>query len=89
MKRLLSILAIAAMATPIIFSSTPAQALTWDDLWGAVKKGIVSGVQMGAESAVQKNMTEQTSTPEDESVKSTAEQSGDSSDEPPAEEVSE
>lgn len=77
------------MATPIVFVSTPAQALTWDDLWGAIRKGVISGVQMGAESAVQKNMTEQTITPSDESAKSTAEQSGDSSDEPPAEEVSE
>jgi hypothetical protein len=89
MENFLSISAIAAMAIPIIFISTPAQALTWDDVWGAVQKGIIQGVQSGAENAVRQNMTEQPSASNDNSEKPATEQPSDSSNESPPEEAAE
>ncbi len=87
MKRFLSISAIVAMAAPVIFISTPAQALTWDDVWGAVQKGVVQGVQAGAENAVRQNITEPSSSSRDSSEKPATEESNNSNNEFPAEEA--
>jgi hypothetical protein len=41
MKNFRSLLAIAAIATSISASISPAQAVTWDELWDAVKQEIL------------------------------------------------
>jgi hypothetical protein len=89
MKKILSILAVATMATPIILVSSPAQALTWDDFWGAIQKGVVQGVQAGAESAIRSNMPEQSNISNDGSEKVASEQPDNASDGSEAEQVSE
>jgi hypothetical protein len=49
MKRILSILAIATMATSIASISSPAKALTWDDAWNVIKKGVDSSLSTPSE----------------------------------------
>jgi hypothetical protein len=51
MKNFRSLLAIAAIATSVSASITPAQALTWDEVWGAVKQGIQSREQQQQQSS--------------------------------------
>jgi hypothetical protein len=45
LKQFRSILAVATVATSITACSLPSQAFTWDDLWGAVKKGVEKAYQ--------------------------------------------
>lgn len=55
MNQFRSILAVAVVAASIIASVSPAQAFTWDDLWGAVKKGVEKGLRDAAQSASEKS----------------------------------
>jgi 3-oxoacyl-ACP reductase-like protein len=44
-KNFLSILSATIATTLIATSFSPAQAFTWDDLWGVVKQGVVKSLQ--------------------------------------------
>jgi DNA mismatch repair ATPase MutL len=51
MKKLRSILAIAVIATSVSVSISPAQALTWEEIWGAFKQGIQNQAQQQQQSS--------------------------------------
>ncbi len=54
MKQFRSILAVAVVAASVTASISPAQAFTWDELWGAVKTGVQKGFQDAAQSSAEK-----------------------------------
>jgi hypothetical protein len=54
MKQFRSILAVAVVAASITASISPAQAFTWEELWGAVKTGVQKGFQDAAQSSAEK-----------------------------------
>jgi hypothetical protein len=55
MKQFRSILALAVVAASVTTSILPAQAFTWEELWGAVKTGVQKGFQDAAQSSAEKS----------------------------------
>jgi hypothetical protein len=55
MKQFRSILALAVVAASVTTSISPAQAFTWEELWGAVKTGVQKGFQDAAQSSAEKS----------------------------------
>jgi hypothetical protein len=53
-KQFRSILALAVVAASVTTSISPAQAFTWEELWGAVKTGVQKGFQDAAQSSAEK-----------------------------------
>jgi hypothetical protein len=56
-KQFRSILALAIVAASVTTSISPAQAFTWEELWGAVKTGVQKGFQDAAQSSAENSNT--------------------------------
>jgi hypothetical protein len=74
MKQSRSILAVAVVAASITASISPAQAFTWEELWGAVKTGVQKGFQDAAQSAAEQSNGSSQAAPESESSNSGSQQ---------------
>jgi hypothetical protein len=63
-KQFRSILALAVVAASITTNLSPAQAFTWDELWGAVKTGVEKGFNNAAQSAAEQSNGSSQAAPE-------------------------